>query len=114
MLKIDERRQKILARLRSEGKVYVSELSHELGVTPVTVRNDLDALEKDGYLERMSGGAVHTNHASRGNLPAHLEDIDRLEAKQAIARKISSFVKDGNTIFISLTAATISAATREG
>ena len=45
MLKIDERRQKILDRLRRDGRVYVSEISAELGVTPVTVRNDLSALE---------------------------------------------------------------------
>ena len=100
MLKIDERRQKILDRLRRNGRVYVTELSRELGVTPVTVRNDLGALEKDGYLERMNGGAVQIDRGTRKSQISGLEGIDRLEAKQAIARRISSFIKDGNTIFI--------------
>ena len=99
MLKIDERRQKILDRLRRDGRVYVSELCRDLGVTPVTVRNDLGALEKDGYLERMSGGAVHIDRGSRrGSTPTR--NVNRFEAKKAIAEKVAGFIKDGNTIFI--------------
>ena len=50
MLKIDIRRGKILEKLKREGTVSVSKLAAELSATPVTIRNDLDALEKDGYL----------------------------------------------------------------
>ena len=57
-LKIDIRRGAILDRLRREGRVCVSELSAELSATAVTIRNDLAALERDGYLTRMRGGAV--------------------------------------------------------
>ena len=57
-LKIDVRRSKILEQLRQDGKVSVSRLADELGATPVTIRNDLTALERDGYLVRMQGGAV--------------------------------------------------------
>ena len=60
-LKIDIRRNAILDMLKRDGKVYVTQLSESLGVTPVTIRNDLDALEHDGYLIRMSGGAVYSN-----------------------------------------------------
>lgn len=100
MLKIDERRQKILDRLRRDGRVYVSEISAELGVTPVTVRNDLSALEKDGYLERMNGGAVHIDRGRTRTGTTKSRNINRLEAKQAIAEKVRSFIGDGNTIFI--------------
>lgn len=100
MLKIDERRQKILDRLRRDGRVYVSEISRELGVTPVTVRNDLSALEKDGYLERMSGGAVHIERGKSRSRSAPVRGINRLEAKQAIAESVCGFIKDGNTLFI--------------
>ena len=57
-LKIDVRRNKILEQLKLDGKVSVSRLAAELGATPVTIRNDLTALEQDGYLVRMQGGAV--------------------------------------------------------
>ena len=57
-LKIDVRRSKILEQLKLEGKVSVSRLAADLSATPVTIRNDLTALERDGYLVRMQGGAV--------------------------------------------------------
>lgn len=57
-LKIDIRRNRILQQLRAEGKVSVTELSDLLGATPVTIRSDLNALERDGYLLRVQGGAV--------------------------------------------------------
>lgn len=55
-LKIDTRRNKIIEILNRDGQVKVSKLSEELKTTPVTIRSDLDALERDGYLERIQGG----------------------------------------------------------
>ena len=57
-LKIDLRRDRILEMLRQEGRVYISRLSQQLGATPVTIRNDLSVLERDGRLQRVPGGAV--------------------------------------------------------
>ena len=59
-LKIDARRRKILEILNRDGQVRVTDLSQELAATPVTIRSDLSALERDGYLERIPGGAVQT------------------------------------------------------
>jgi len=98
-LKIDIRRDTIIDHLRRDGRVYVSELAKLLDVTPVTVRNDLDALEKDGYLIRMSGGAVYSNRnvdkpdISKAAVPC-------LKEKEAIARTIAKMIKDGDTLFI--------------
>ena len=43
-----ERKNEILSRLMSDGKVIVSELSAEYQVTEETIRRDLDKLEKEG------------------------------------------------------------------
>ena len=59
-LKIDFRRQRILELLAQEGQVKVIQLSELFHTTPVTIRSDLAALEKDGYLKRVTGGAVQT------------------------------------------------------
>ena len=59
-LKIDARRRRILEILSAEGQVRVADLSARLAATPVTIRSDLDALERDGFLERIQGGAVQT------------------------------------------------------
>ena len=64
-LKIDIRRGRITELLKRNGKVSVSELSKALGVTPVTIRTDLDALEADGLLERINGGAIFADKDAR-------------------------------------------------
>ncbi len=38
---IDERRQHVLAKIQSEGRVLVSELSEALGISRITIRKDL-------------------------------------------------------------------------
>ena len=96
-LKIDVRRNKILEQLRTEGKVSVSRLAAELGATPVTIRNDLTALEREGYLVRMQGGAV-ISHRLENHFPADTAD-DALLQKQALAAEVAKMVSDGETIF---------------
>ncbi|MCI8599898.1 MAG: DeoR/GlpR transcriptional regulator [Lachnospiraceae bacterium] len=95
-LKIDIRRNKILDRLREDGVVRVAELSRELGVTPVTVRTDLDNLEEDGYLERVQGGAVAKARTADWTEPVSEGE----EEKALIAREAVKRIKDGSTLFI--------------
>ena len=47
-LKIDARRKRILDLLAQNGQVKISSLSELFHTTPVTIRSDLTALEKDG------------------------------------------------------------------
>lgn len=99
-LKIDIRRNTILEMLRSDGRVYVAKLSETLGVTPATVRNDLDALERDGYIIRMSGGAVYSNRQNERADATQLSPVSYRKEKEAIAKAISRIIKDGDTLFI--------------
>lgn len=96
-LKIDIRRQKILDKLNLEGRVSVTELSHDLDTTPVTIRNDLDVLAQEGRLERIQGGAV-TKSRNFTQMPG--SGIVFLEEKRAIADAVLSRVRDGDTLFI--------------
>ena len=100
-LKIDIRRNRILELVRQEGKVLVSELSQKLGATQVTIRNDLTALERDGYLVRTKGGAILMPHQDDGsNSPLLNLRVDRSDEKLAVARAVASMVHDGDTLFI--------------
>jgi DNA-binding LacI/PurR family transcriptional regulator len=54
----EERHQEILRRLRERGSVRVTEVAAELGVSPITVRRDVEALAERGLVERVHGGAV--------------------------------------------------------
>ncbi len=98
-LKIDTRRSRIIEILNRDGQVKVSRLSEELNATPVTIRSDLDALERDGYLERIQGGAVQTavNYYNR-------EFIQRkrlgANVKKRIAAAAAELIHDGDTILL--------------
>ena len=53
-----ERRQSMLELLRTQPGLRVPEIARLLEISEGTVRNDLNALEEQGYLTRVHGGAV--------------------------------------------------------
>ena len=53
-----KRRESIIALLKDQEKVRVDELSRHFSTSEVTIRKDLTALEKEGWLVRRHGGAV--------------------------------------------------------
>lgn len=54
----NERHSKIRAALTKTGAVTVAELAKAFGVSDETVRRDLLALEREGVLSRVHGGAI--------------------------------------------------------
>ncbi len=52
----EERRQKLLEQLEERGTLRVSDISRELGVTPVTIRRDIALLADEGKADRIRGG----------------------------------------------------------
>lgn len=56
--KQDARYQSILSTMHRTGSVTVDELADQLQVTVMTIRRDLDELERKGLLNRTHGGAV--------------------------------------------------------
>lgn len=98
-LKIDLRRRRILEILRRDGRVNVAQLSEALGVTVVTIRNDLDTLEREGYLVRMAGGAIPPAGRTDRETPGYA-DVERAEEKRIIAAAVAELVGDGDTLFL--------------
>ncbi|WP_028478508.1 DeoR/GlpR family DNA-binding transcription regulator [Nocardia sp. CNY236] len=54
----EERQQAIAVLVGQRGRVSVTELSEQFGVTTETVRRDLAVLDRGGLLRRVHGGAV--------------------------------------------------------
>jgi DeoR family transcriptional regulator, fructose operon transcriptional repressor len=80
-----ERQAQILERARSQGRVEVAALAAHLDVTPETVRRDLKALQDEGLLQRVHGGAVLAE--SRGFEPTlAVREVAQTEQKARIAR----------------------------
>ena len=96
-LKLDDRRQKILDILHQSGKVSVAAISRELGTTPVTIRSDLTALEQEGHLIRVQGGAIlpPRNKGSQA-----VPTVSNVEEKKRIAAATAAMIRDGDTLFI--------------
>ena len=100
-LKVDIRRGKIMECLRLCGKVYVSELSRDLAVTPATIRSDLSELEKGGYLVRVNGGAIARSGGSQRALEfGENRSVPRAAEKEAIAETVAGMIQNGDTLFI--------------
>ncbi|NOU95867.1 DeoR family transcriptional regulator [Paenibacillus sp. LMG 31456] len=101
-----ERHQFIINYLKHHKSADVSFLSSELKVSEVTIRKDLEKLERDKLLLRSHGGAVVNEHLFLE--PSFVEKEDKFTAeKSAIAEEAAQFIKDGMTIALS-TGTTIS------
>jgi DeoR/GlpR family transcriptional regulator of sugar metabolism len=95
-----ERRQSLLEILRIKPDLRVPELSLALKVSQGTVRNDLDALEAEGRLLRVHGGAVlneQIQFQSR-NFTTHFQE--NVAAKKAISHKAAELVQDGDSLLL--------------
>ena len=53
----NQRPEKILKLIREDGHAKVLDLSRIFEVTEVTIRHDLEQLEKKGFITREHGGA---------------------------------------------------------
>jgi DeoR/GlpR family transcriptional regulator of sugar metabolism len=95
----NQRREKILEMIREDGQAKVYQLSKIFKVTEVTIRQDLEKLEKEGYIEREHGGAYLKNIGLNvKNIT--LQNQENLTEKAAIAQKAMEFIHDGDTIIL--------------
>jgi DeoR family transcriptional regulator, fructose operon transcriptional repressor len=94
-----ERHRRIQELLRERHVVRVSTLSELMGVSEVTIRRDLEGLERRGLLERTHGGAVLTQRIR--SEPAYLEAAaSSPEEKRLIGRAAGGLIEQGDTIYL--------------
>lgn len=99
MMFANQRREKILDMIREDGQVKVAHLSRIFKVTEVTIRQDLERLEEQGFIVREHGGAILSN--SRSNvMELQLANQQNMEAKRAIAAEAVKLIHDGDTIIL--------------
>lgn len=95
MRRKEDRTSQILELLVKVKKLEVAGISAHLGVSQVTVRKDLDAMEAQGLITREHGFAVLSSTDDiKGRLAYHYEE------KRGIALRAAELVKDGDTIMI--------------
>ncbi|GAA5217113.1 DNA-binding transcriptional regulator YciT [Corallincola platygyrae] len=92
---MNPRQSEILQLVNDRKRVQVTELSESLGVSGVTIRQDLNFLEKQGYLKRVHGAAMTLES---DDLDSRLEV--RFDIKQALANKAADLVAPNETVLI--------------
>ncbi|MER5750388.1 DeoR/GlpR family DNA-binding transcription regulator [Streptomyces sp. NPDC002088] len=97
----EQRRALILDEVRRRGGVRVNELTRKLGVSDMTVRRDLDALARQGVVEKVHGGAVPVVEASTHEPGFEAKSGLELSAKEDIARAAARLVAPGSAIALS-------------
>ncbi|WP_433744054.1 DeoR/GlpR family DNA-binding transcription regulator [Falsibacillus pallidus] len=96
---ISDRHQAILKEIEVQGKIIVSHLADKMGVTPETIRKDLDYLESEKKLTRVHGGAV--KYTPNINEPMFRQKMNvQLEEKKKIGKLASRYVNNGDTIML--------------
>src|ERR1044071_3955397 len=95
----NHRREKIMELLREDGSAKVLDLARLFKVTEVTIRQDLEKLDKDGLISREHGGAYLKNIKDQVQTFSltHQENLDK---KELIARKCLEFIESGDTIIL--------------
>ena len=95
----ESRRQKLYNLIKARGEIPVSELIERLNVSGMTIRRDLDQLEKERLIRRSYGKAKLT-WSDSVELPFEQRAVANLPEKQAIARLASAYVDNIDSIFV--------------
>lgn len=97
-----KRRLEIADIVREQGEIKVDDLSAQLGVSGVTIRNDLNYLEQQGYLKRSFGGAIYTVQSEhkmpQQELRQHSGVNKALELE--LARQCARQINDDDQLFL--------------
>lgn len=95
-----ERRVRILELLEREGAAKVGYLARALGVNESTIRRDLERLQAEGLLERVSGGAMPLHLGTAFERPYAAEEHRQVELKRRIAAAAAGLVEHGDTLIL--------------
>jgi DeoR family transcriptional regulator, aga operon transcriptional repressor len=93
-----DRQHEVLRLLEEAGRVSVPELADRFGVSLVTVRKDLERLERRRLLRRVRGGALPAPTPDEGAFEMRLQL--HVAEKVAIAREAARIVRDGDAIAV--------------
>ncbi|MBD5069611.1 MAG: DeoR/GlpR transcriptional regulator [Lactobacillus sp.] len=95
-----ERLLKIVEIVEQKEIVTVGELIEALNVSDMTIRRDLDELDKSGKLIRLHGGAQRLENSGEIELSRNQKKELHLAEKREVAKLAAAKIKAGDTIYI--------------
>lgn len=97
---LSPRQSDIVALAKTEGRVNVDSLAERFGVTPQTIRKDLNDLCDRGVLARYHGGAVPASGVANFGYEARRQLAP--EAKRSIGAAAAQIIPDGASVLINI------------
>jgi DeoR/GlpR family transcriptional regulator of sugar metabolism len=99
MTTTEDRYQAILQLVAARGRVSITELTRQLRVSEMTIRRDLAALDAEGAVRRVRGGALPVASGSYEPPFAARAKLNSA-AKRDIALLASKLISDGDTVIL--------------
>ena len=97
-MELNQRQKDILGLVNEKQRVTVQYLAKVLFFSEMTVRRDLDKLERGGYLKRYHGGAIALSQAVQYPIEQRMH-INEQE-KRRMAKQAEKHLRNGQTVFI--------------
>lgn len=96
----EERREKILALLNQEKRVFAKDLAERFQVSIDSIRRDLSIMEEQGLLKKTHGGAIPPAKVRQSPPPPDQRYGDGTPQGNAIAKIAASYIRENDTVFI--------------
>ena len=97
---LSRRQQDITALLRESGRLAVEDLAARFGVTPQTIRRDLNELAEARVISRVHGGAIIASGVE--NLAYEARKQVAQNAKRRIGEAAAALIPDNTSLFLNL------------
>jgi DeoR/GlpR family transcriptional regulator of sugar metabolism len=96
-----DRRIKILERVAEGMSIQVADLARDYGCSEMTIRRDIQRLERDGFLRRTYGGA--TAHLTRSlDVAFNARALANAREKRLIALEATRRIEDALMLFVGI------------
>lgn len=100
----NERKKYIIKALEERGVISIKEVSSMLDTSEITIRRDFEKLEHEGYLIRVTGGAVLNKKDEESyntvELSVKQKKIQNSDKKTKVANKAAEYIREGSCIFL--------------
>lgn len=99
-MQAEDRARAIVERVRGDGFQAIEALAHQFGVTPQTIRRDVNLLCDRGLLRRRHGGVELPPEGENLAYPAR--QVLNIDPKRRIAQLVAREVPDGASLFFGI------------
>ena len=100
VFQVNRRQQAVLEQLEREGVVYVSRLSQKFSVSEITIRRDLESMERAHLLTRFHGGARAVEEPAEAVPLFDEKGLRNIDEKLLIARQVAQLIQEDDMVFM--------------